>query len=187
MNLCYVEPFLGHLCECRNTTDTTTGATCSPCQHQKQIVVLSIPTVAPRTTGLRTDQSVCLHACQIDTIVHHSMLAICSGLWGISPLCARGLWSSLLWTSKSPRVLLERQRRPHTPSLLALGSACPLLELPTACLAGPPRPSCPVHAGGLTHRAPWRHCIGPTSAWHAARPRWAECPSACRSCTYTCS
>ena len=162
MNLCYVEPFLGHLCECRNTTDTTTGATCSPCQHQKQIVVLSIPTVAPRTTGLRTDQSVCLHACQIDTIVHHSMLAICSGLWGISPLCARGLWSSLLWTSKSPRVLLERQRRPHTPSLLALGSACPLLELPTACNGRPtasflPGPCRRAHAPCTLAALYWPH------------------------------
>ena len=162
MNLCYVEPFLGHLCECRNTTDTTTGATCSPCQHQKQIVVLSIPTVAPRTTGLRTDQSVCLHACQIDTIVHHSMLAICSGLWGISPLCARGLWSSLPWTSKSPRVLLERQRRPHTPSLLALGSACPLLELPTACNGRPtasflPGPCRRAHAPCTLAALYWPH------------------------------
>jgi len=125
-------------------------------------VVLSIPTVAPRTTGLRTDQSVCLHACQIDTIVHHSMLAICSGLWGISPLCARGLWSSLPWTSKSPRVLLERQRRPHTPSLLALGSACSLLELPTACNGRPtasflPGPCRRAHAPCTLAALYWPH------------------------------
>jgi len=112
--------------------------------------------------GLRTDQSVCLHACQIDTTVHHSMLAVCSGLWGISPLCARGLWSSLPWTSKSPRVLLERQRRPHTPSLLALGSACPLLELPTACNGRPtasflPGPCRRAHAPCTLAALYWPH------------------------------
>jgi len=104
----------------------------------------------------------CLHACQIDTTIHHSMLAICSGLWGISPLCARGLWSSLPWTSKSPRVLLERQRRPHTPSLLALGSACPLLELPTACNGRPtasflPGPCRRAHAPCTLAALYWPH------------------------------
>ena len=81
-----------------------------------------------------------------------------------------------------------RDRDAHTPRH-SLRSALPARSSNSRqrAMAGPPRPSCPVRAGGLTHRAPWRHCIGPTSAWHAARPRWAECPSACRSCTYTCS